>query len=68
MYNNSQDEFHTLRRRHREEISMKIGMLGVEKRYNPSMGYYDALLKKKMFNIVDAGIFEEIRKLFNKKK
>ena len=68
MYNNSQDEFHTLRRKHREEICAKIGMLGVEKRYNPSMGYYDSLLKKKLFTIVDSGIFDEIRKNFTKKK
>jgi hypothetical protein len=35
-------------------------MAGVEKRHSPSMAYFDALLKKKLFHLVDLALLDEI--------
>ena len=35
-------------------------MLGMEKKHSPSQGYFDALLLKKMFQLVDSSVLDEI--------
>lgn len=52
-----------MRKKEREEIAAKIGMLGMEKKHSPSQSYFDALLRKKLFQLVDSSVLDEIESI-----
>lgn len=41
-------------------------MLGIDKRFSPSIPYYDALMKKKLFTTVEINILDSIKRDFTK--
>jgi hypothetical protein len=38
-------------------------MLGMEKKHSPSQSYFDALLRKKLFQLVDSSVLDEIESI-----
>jgi hypothetical protein len=43
-------------------------MLGVERKHSPSQGYLDALLKKKLFTLIDSPLLSQIEAIDFAKK
>jgi hypothetical protein len=59
-FESSRDGYYLLRRQERERIAGKLGMLGVERKHSPAQGYFDALLRKKLFTLIETSLLQDI--------
>lgn len=53
-----------IKKQEREAIAAKIGMVGVERKHNPSMAYFDSMLRKKFFEFIDPQLLTEIGTIY----